>query len=105
VWPLPYFFDESAFDEAWIVAAAVPPEPPDAVHVLAFWYVQVVCFFVLFAGFMPGVVADALVPALELAEPEACVWLCVCADEFAACFSWPGDVVDALAPPPAEPDT
>jgi hypothetical protein len=77
VLPLPYFFDESDFDEAWIVAAAVPPEPPEAVHVLAFWYVHVVSFFVSFAGFMPGVVADAFVPALALtlAEPETCVWL------------------------------
>ena len=71
--PLPYFFEESLFDEAWMVAAAVPPVPPDAVHVLAFWYVHVVLFFVLLAGFIPGVVADAFVPALALAEPDACV--------------------------------
>jgi len=98
VLPLPYFFDESAFEEAWIVAAAEPPVPPDAVQVFAFWYVHVVLFFVSFAGFIPGVVADAFVPALALAEPETCAWLCVWTDAVAACFSWPGAVAELPLP-------
>ena len=98
--PLPYFLDASDFEDAWTVAAAVPPVPPDAVHVLAFWYVHVVLFFVSFAGFMPGVDADAFVPAL--AEPETCAWPCVWpwvwVDAVAACCSWPGAVADLPLP-------
>jgi len=68
VFPLPYCFDESAFAEACTVAAAVAVLLPDAVHVVELSYVHLVPLFVLFAGFIPGVVADAFVPAL--AEPE-----------------------------------
>jgi hypothetical protein len=77
--PLPYRFDESDFDDAWTAAVAVPPLPPDAVHVVALWYVHVVLFFVLFAGFMPGVDVAAFAPA-----PAA---TCVCAAALAACFA------------------
>jgi hypothetical protein len=49
--------------------------PPDAVHVLALWYVQVVSLLVSFAGFIPGVDAEAFVPAL--AEPAICAWVWV----------------------------
>ena len=101
VLPLPYFFDESDFEDAWMVAAAVPPEPPEAVHVLAFWYVQVVSFFVSFAGFMPGVVDDVFVlwldaPACTCVEFELWVELVVWA--VVACFSCPGAVAELPCP-------
>lgn len=96
VFPLPYCFDESAFAEACTDAAASALLLPEAVQVVELSYVHQVPLFVLFAGFMPGVVADAFVPAP--AEPETCVWPCVCADVLAACFSWPRLVADGFAP-------
>jgi hypothetical protein len=100
VLPLPYCFDESAFAEACTVAAAVAVPLPDAVHVVELSYVHLVALFVLFAGFIPGVVADAFVPAL--AEPDTWAWFCVCADAAADCFSCPGAVAEL---PWSEPDS
>jgi len=106
VLPLPYCFDESAFAEACTVAAAVEVLLPDAVHVVELSYVHVVPLFVLFAGFIPGVAADAFVPAL--AEPDTWAWCCVCADAVVDCLSCPGAVAELPWPEPdsaADPET
>jgi hypothetical protein len=106
VLPLPYCFDESALPEACTVAAAEAVLLPDAVQVVELSYVHLVPLFVLFAGFSPGVVAEAFVPAL--AEPETWARFCVCADAVADCFSCPGAAAELPWPEPdsaADPET
>jgi hypothetical protein len=68
---LPYCFDESAFPDACTVAAAFALLLPDAVHELELSYVHFAPLFVLLAGFMPGVVADAFAPALAFVLLDA----------------------------------